>query len=1552
MQTSKGYEPSTREVFGGDVTGMGYVRFEKRLMQRARIHGGEWVVFVFEHDLATSKKAWKASKKYAREYSAWQQAREKTRIKKYLKKAKKETSASSAKDGRKPKVETRASKKNKGTKEEGKEESDVESVDEDEEDSMSDDGSDTDGSDSESDTDGLPKPTKKKNVIRIEDFKRETLDKHLRAAVQLLEKQLGQKPRDLLCDVNGADPHAMLEILRGHYKGRTEAALGSLLRSLGEVRHDPTKPVEELHRKLDEIFGEMELQGYGRVDQEKKLVMLGKLHSSWDSAKLVWRQGTSDYTTFKGLTSTYDETRRLGSSRGPEVKFVMAQGWARKTACRQYARGGCRYGDTCKYAHVGSGDHKREDRPGPTGGHSSGKCLHCKKRGHRAKDCRQRCTWCDRNEDDHARKECPRSGVRTNAGSSAAGKVWPTGLSRAVETRLEVTSTKTGRQIRKKRRVSLVQLAMTPTLALDAGATTTSDHWKQKEAIFLDSGAAIHSTGSAQGGYNIKKVSPMRVETAGKDSPVCDTKMTLDVSTPGQDGVNNTLRLSDVLVNPNLGKLTLISESRLQRSGVTIVRRGSGNTSEMYMGGDVTVKGGKLMATAKLDKYGLYQLHTVEGGSPAMFAKLKTTVDYATLHKRMNHAPSREVMRLAKLSGLRVVNAKDPPVCATCQVGKSQRQAIRSKPWREPDRHTKPGERLAVDKMGKLQVASTEGYLHIVCCTDFASGAMFMQGIRYKNDQLPQLKMWMAFCETQTGNRLKELTIDGELFQYNELKEMERVKGFKLRVTEPYTSAQNPRAERTNGVVAQDGRTLRIGAGQPRSMSVYAAKAALYVRNRMIYKNGKSRYELFYGKKPALAHIVTYGCLAFRHIKSKQEQGKFGERAELGTMVGYATTGDLYLIMDNKTGKVHRTNNVRFDESRPGWNVTDLHDGKKPSAVTVDSDLGEVDDLERDLNYKRDMVGMESSGEDDDDTSEESDIEEEPAEYHGNVDTEEKKSGPTPTSSLESLPSPPPLLTATTTEVDDESVTEDWRNVMPVFASMEVTDKKELMRPEWRASAKRELDALTRNDTYEWVREDQLPPGLKVIPSRFVYAEKTSRAEGDPLRYKSRLVAQQYGPATSEHSTFTPTPDILIVRAMIANAAHRDWELRCLDFENAFLNSPMDPADTPVYVRPPKDFQRPGYVWLLKKGLYGLKRAGRMWRENIDGKMTTVLGWERCVKAQCLYVKKNAEGTIMAEALVHVDDFLHAGENGSWKILLASLRLYYKVKDEGPTREYIGIQVEQGPGFIFIHQINHANKILAKYVPGDTTFKSVSTPAALKPLVGAKPTSLSGQASFRAAIGDFLWLARVTRPDLSEAVSAAGAETANISSDDGALGWALVNRMLRFLAGTKEKGIKYYKGRKEPLYAYTDSNWAGDKKDSRSQSGFVFFLAGGPVSWLSKKQSTVAQSSAEAEVVAANACAREGMFLLQLFKAMQWGDIKPLCILEDNTACISISENGMGCRAIRHILVKEHYLSEKVEAGFLKLKYVRSAENVADIFTKPLSKVIFAKHAEKLVTYQ
>jgi hypothetical protein len=205
---------------------------------------------------------------------------------------------------------------------------------------------------------------------------------------------------------------------------------------------------------------------------------------------------------------------------------------------------------------------------------------------------------------------------------------------------------------------------------------------------------------------------------------------------------------------------------------------------------------------------------------------------------------------------------------------------------------------------------------------------------------------------------------------------------------------------------------------------------------------------------------------------------------------------------------------------------------------------------------------------------------------------------------------------------------------------------------------------------------------------------------------------------------------------------------------------------------------------------------------------------------------------------------------------------------------------------------------------------------------------------YREAVGSLMYLMVGTRPDIAYSVSVAS----RYLSNPGPKHWLGVKRIMRYLKGTIDYGLCFSFSEKVELVGFSDADWAGDLDSRKSTTGYVFTLSGGPVSWTSKRQNTVALSSTEAEYMAVTMTGREAVWLRTLLQQLGFTMSRPTLIHVDNQSCTALAQNPVHHQRTKHIDIQHHFVRELVSEKVIELKYVPTEENIADVFTKGLGK--------------
>jgi len=500
---------------------------------------------------------------------------------------------------------------------------------------------------------------------------------------------------------------------------------------------------------------------------------------------------------------------------------------------------------------------------------------------------------------------------------------------------------------------------------------------------------------------------------------------------------------------------------------------------------------------------------------------------------------------------------------------------------------------------------------------------------------------------------------------------------------------------------------------------------------------------------------------------------------------------------------------------------------------------------------------------------------------------------------------------------------------------------------EWKAVEEKELQMLKTMGVY--VDED-LPEGRKAIGNRWVFEFKLD-VDGGPPIHKARLVAQGFSqvPFVDYDATFAPVAKSASVRFVAVHSALHGWHLECFDATRAFLWGDLTRT---IYMRYPPGYTSPKRgVWRLLKSLYGLKQASLIWY-NLLRKVLESLGFSRSEFDHAVFVYKHlwSRENVHCLLAMHIDDGLAGCTSGDFLTFIkGEIKKAFGIKDLGPLRVFLGVQFERNLATceLWIHQEMFIDSLLLEY--DLTNCNAVKTPLDRDHPLG-QPTDVHAPVanlthSFQRLVGSLLFLQICSRPDISFAVLLLSQHCSSPEPRH----FAAAKRVLRYLKGTRSYRLHYGgDGHDLPLSGLSDADWAGDKKNRASISGFVWSLGGGPVSWSAKKQNCVALSTTEAEYVALTRAVQEGIWLRQSLDQFHVDCPSPLIISTDNNGAKSLSVNDSNHGKAKHIDIRYHFIRSHIESGSFIVKHTPGVENTADIFTKPLTRIIFQSHVARL----
>ena len=368
-------------------------------------------------------------------------------------------------------------------------------------------------------------------------------------------------------------------------------------------------------------------------------------------------------------------------------------------------------------------------------------------------------------------------------------------------------------------------------------------------------------------------------------------------------------------------------------------------------------------------------------------------------------------------------------------------------------------------------------------------------------------------------------------------------------------------------------------------------------------------------------------------------------------------------------------------------------------------------------------------------------------------------------------------------------------------------------------------------------------------------------------------------------------------------------------------------------------------VCKLIKRLYGLKQSPRNWSSTLS-QWLAEHGFTQAKSDAGVFVSTTSHGTYIL--VVYVDDIIIVGPSIDWICnFKAIIQQKFSIKDLGQAEWILGISVsyDKKNKTLKLQQSKYIDDLLCRF--GMVDCKPASTPAVSGMVLGAS-SKLDEVAAkkYRSLVGSLLYAATSTRPDIAYSVSYLSRFMANPDVQH----LSAAKRVLRYLKGTKEKGLVYSgNAAAKSLIGYSDADWAGDS-ERRSTSGYVFFMHGATISWKSQRQQTVALSTAESEYMALCSAAKEATFLTNLGKEIGCLQTEPCTIYDDNQSCIFLAKNPVSNSRTKHIDIQYHFTREKVATKDIDIVYCPSEEMIADIMTKPLALVLHEKLSNTMLS--
>lgn len=1046
-------------------------------------------------------------------------------------------------------------------------------------------------------------------------------------------------------------------------------------------------------------------------------------------------------------------------------------------------------------------------------------------------------------------------------------------------------------------------------------------------AWYIDSGATCHMSNDKSLMSNFEAGPPVFVTVASGDN--IESLGRGDVKVPLTSGSKT---ICDVIHVPQL-TTNLLSVSKMTQKGLEV--HFDSETCTIFD------KNSDVVATATAVN-GVYELDIFSGSTNTNYAGTASAkeVTQELWHKRLAHLNSRS-MRLLKEGMAQGINYNevDFKTCVACLEGKQSRQSF---PKQSFNRAKEKLELIHTDLCGPMSEQSLSGAKYLLTFIDDFSRMTFGYFLKAKSEVLEVFIKFKTLIENEFNLNIKCIRSDnGKEYVNNKFQAYLDQHGIRHQTTVPYCPQQNGVAERANRTIIEAARCMLQEAKLAKPFWAEAVNTAIYIKNKSPSKaiRGYTPEELWYGVKVDLSHLRVFGCMAYCLIPDETRK-KLDAKSKRCIFVGYCPNTKGYRLVDpDNLRKCIKSRDVVFMEDVYYESST-----KECSEYIINSKVNQKSDNERPTCYI-DLIETEAS-----DALLDSNTISEPLTMQLASVSPERREEIDDTISGEEFLSTHSLNSPLSESVDNSDPNDPtWYPDSTDLCSDESTEMAALTNPtttcfsenpdpttvkgalsgqesnEWRAAMKDEFESFEHNKAWTLVN---IPSGKTPVKCKWIFKKKRG-ALGEVLRYKARLVAkgftQQYGVDYEE--TFSPVVRYSTIRLLLAVAAQNGLSVDHMDVKTAFLNGDLKEV---VYMEQPQGYEVPGkekHVYKLHKAIYGLKQASKAWYDKINNVLIN-LGFKKSLCEPCVYVRGEKEDLLIIA--LYVDDILLFSHGTKVKDeLKLELTKKFEMKDLGLAKHILGMRLIQEEGNISLDQELYIKDMLNQFNMIECNEIATPLETGLKLAKGKEPDIHS---KYRSLIGSIMYVAVCTRPDIAHAASYLS-QFNNCNSDTH---WKAAKRVLRYLKKTMHYKILFQKSPNFTITGYADADWGSDLIDRRSYTGYVFKIGEAAVSWESRKQRTVALSTAEAEYMALCDAAKEAMFIRNFFRECLDSSIC-IPIFNDNQSALKLCLNQMFHSKSKHIDLRHHFVRQAVSEGVIQIQYLSTQNMIADILTKALT---------------
>ena len=362
----------------------------------------------------------------------------------------------------------------------------------------------------------------------------------------------------------------------------------------------------------------------------------------------------------------------------------------------------------------------------------------------------------------------------------------------------------------------------------------------------------------------------------------------------------------------------------------------------------------------------------------------------------------------------------------------------------------------------------------------------------------------------------------------------------------------------------------------------------------------------------------------------------------------------------------------------------------------------------------------------------------------------------------------------------------------------------------------------------------------------------------------------------------------------------------------------------------------------IQRYVYGLHEAPHEFNHLLDNTLRE-LGFVRNQADPCAYLKVLSEGCIRLS--VHVNDSLMTCPRPKYRDWFEkSLENHFPLVKQYDTVSYLGMVIDRSSnGDVTVNPSGYLTSLLQKY--GCHNFKKTpSTPAVVETFTAVdEDAEACDQKKYISLIMSLIILARFTRPDVLFLVSFLATKCKNPCIRD----WSKAMRILHYLAGTRDEGLVY--SASVPFVPSISADASHHLyPEGHGQQGFFISNGSAPVGHRSTKIKMITRSSSESELCGAEEGATYAVWYRLLLQGMGVSFSGPIVLYQDNKSTIIMAVQGGTFQRTKHLIGRQSYIRERIEAGDIVLKFKPTKDMEADILTKPLPRSVLNQLKNRL----